>query len=254
MTDSRYEHMQALFTTKMAAYEEKLQKLSAQSPAPDLALLHKDFTEFKQFMLQALANFKSQSELLALGLDRHETAMRRKVLLVHGIPERRDEQLPDVVIKVFHDQMKLAELRKGNIHVCHRLGSSGRGSRPILVRFYMTEHRHLVWDNKKSLKGTGITISEFLTQLRHRAFMDARNHFGISNCWSVEGKIVIVAPDKTRHKIECISQLQELIVRFPLTPSKSSTPEPASDLNIPARITAEPEAKVQKKVRPARRR
>ncbi|KAF9414606.1 hypothetical protein HW555_007535 [Spodoptera exigua] len=243
------EVMQSLFKSRMDAYEDKLEKVSAaQSPTADLSSLQQEFMEFKEFVLRALNSFKSQIELLAQGYDRHETAMRRKVLLLHGVPEHRNEQVREVVGKVFSNEMKLAELGTSDIHVCHRLGSSSRSPRPILVRFFTTEHRHLVWDNKKLLKGTGITISEFLTQLRHRAFTAARKHFGLSNCWSVEGKIVIIAPDKSRHKIEPSTQLQELVARFPSGCSSGDVPVPV-DSSSPTRITAEPGARIQRRVR-----
>ncbi|CAH1640101.1 unnamed protein product [Spodoptera littoralis] len=243
------EVMQSFLTSRMAAYEDKLEKVSAAMPgSADLESLHLDYMEFKKFVLQAVANFKSQLELLMLGHDKHETAMRRKVLLVHGVPEHKNEQLREVVVDVLCNRMGLTELHKGNIHVCHRLGSSSRSPRPILVRFYTTEHRHLVWDNKKSLKGTGITISEFLTQLRHRSFIAARKHFGQTNCWTVEGRIVIIAPDKSRHKIESMAQLQELVVRFPPVSSGPDIPV-AVGPGSPSCTTTDLETKIPRKAR-----
>ena len=219
------EDLEQLFNSRMADYESKLRNVSAGSePAPDVAALSSEFAEFKTFVLQALSKFKSQIEMLSLGYDRHETLMRRKVLLFHGVAELPNERLTDVVHKVVTDQMSVPEFKKEWFHVCHRLGSSQGKTRPILVRLYTSEHRHLLWENKKALKGTGITISEFLTHTRHRTFMDARKHFGVPNCWSVEGRIVIVTPDGTRHKLESPGELRALVSRFPKAPGDASLP------------------------------
>lgn len=209
--------LEKLFSTRMRDYEEKLQKVStgAGSTQPDVSTLFREFHDFKSFVWQALSAMKSQIELLTLGLDRHETAMRRKVLLLHGLPEKPNERLHDVVNKVLTDQMKLTDVSMENLQVFHRLGSSQVKTRPVLIRFRDVEHRHIVWDNKTALKGTGITISEFLTKSRHQIFMAARSHFGTKQCWTTEGKISIILPDKSRRKIESLGELQHFISQYP---------------------------------------
>lgn len=211
------EKLEQLFSTRMRDYEEKLQKVTtgAGCAQPDITTLSREFHDFKSFVWQTLAAMKSQIELLTLSLDRHETAMRRKVLLLHGVPEISNEKLHEVVHRVLTDRMKLTDVSLDNLHICHRLGSPQAKTRPVLVRFHDVEHRHLVWDSKTALKGTGITVSEFLTKSRHRVFMAARTHFGIRQCWTVEGKISIILPDKSRRKIESLGELQHLISQFP---------------------------------------
>lgn len=212
------EDLEKLFGSRMRDYEAKLHKATTSSTSsPDIASISCEFSEFKAFVCQALTSLKTQIELLAAGFDRHETVMRRKVLLLHGVPEKENEKLSDVVRTLLSNQMKLTEVCKDSnvIHVCHRLGFSKLKTRPILVRFFRMEHRQLVWESKKVLKGTGVTISEFLTQVRHRIFTAARKHFGMSNCWSMEGKIVVICPDKSRRKFETASELHDLIAKFP---------------------------------------
>ena len=117
----------------MADYESKFKNVSSGSePAPDVTALSGEFAEFKTFIWQALSKFKSQIELLSLGYDRHETLMRRKVLLLHGVAELPNEKLIDVVHNVVTDQMSLPEFKKDWLHVCHTLGSSQGKTRPIL--------------------------------------------------------------------------------------------------------------------------
>lgn len=111
------------------------------------------------------------------------------------------------------------------------------------------EHRQLVWDSKKTLKGTGITISEFLTQARHRVFAAARKHFGMPNCWSMEGKIVIICPDKSRRKIETASELQDLFAKFPSTAADSEDFVQSEESGSPIAATTATPGKRSRKAR-----
>ncbi|KAJ8730930.1 hypothetical protein PYW08_002343 [Mythimna loreyi] len=241
------EDLEKLFGSRMQEYEAKLQKATTGTPSsPEIVSLASEFSDFKQFVCQALSNLKSQIEILAAGFDRHETVMRRKVLLFHGVPEKENERLPDVIHDILTNQIKLTELAKDSnvIHVCHRLGSKQQKARPILVRFFRMESRQLVWDSKKGLKGSGITISEFLTQTRHRVFMAARKHFGMLNCWSAEGRIVVVCPDKSRSKLETASELHALMVKFPY-----SSVDTRANVGSPIAATSAAPAKNVRKTR-----
>lgn len=212
------EELEKLFEARMHSYEDKLTKASAFS-APgttsNIEDLSREFAEFKAFILQSFSAMKTQIALLTHGLDRHETYMRRKVLLLHGIAETQNENPRSVVSEILTDKMKLSDISKENLLVCHRLGTSRSKTRPILVRFGNIDHRHIVWDHKTVLKGSGITISEFLTKSRHRVFMEARQHFGLNRCWTVEGRIVVMVSEKTRRKIETPAELRALKEEFP---------------------------------------
>lgn len=206
-----------MITTRMASIEERLDKAtsSAVPVYTDITSLSHEFTDFKTFVWKTLALFKSQLEFLSLGHERHEIHLRKKVLLFHGISDSKSEKIHDVIKKVIVDQVGLSEFTGDSIESCFRLGNNSNKPRPVLVRFKDLEFRQLVWDNKTSLKGTGITISEFLTKSRHNIFIEARRHFGMHNCWSSDGKIVILLPDKSRRKVELNSELQSLIIQFP---------------------------------------
>lgn len=171
--------------------------------------------------------------------------MRKKVLLFHGIPEKPNEKIHEAVLNVITTLMKIPDITPQHIKVCHRLGSSQGKTRPTLVRFFSMEQRHMVWDSKTSLKGSGITLSEFLTKARHRVFTSARKHFGIKNCWTLEGKIVILTPDHHRMKIECKSELDLLMTKFPsistveMDKPRSTEPSPVSK-NVTTKLPTKP--------------
>lgn len=220
------EHMEKLFNSRMCEYEDKLQRVTAGTPPihSDISSLSLDFSEFKTFVCQTFLHFKTQIESISSCLDRHETAMRRKVLLFHGIPEKRNENLNDSILHIISKQLKIVDVKLDHLEVCHRLGGTQGKTRPVLVRFSGMEYRRLVWDGKTSLKGSGITISEFLTKTRHQVFIAARKHFSINNCWSAEGKVIVLTPDKTRRTISTMGELETLIALFPAS-ACAATPE-----------------------------
>lgn len=214
---------------RMKDYEEKLQKISPASsqPHPDIAVLSQDFQNFKTYVWKTLSLFKSHIELSSLAFERHEAYLRKKVLLFHGVADNPNENLRVSIINILNANMSLPDVSVKDLQACHRLGASRETLRPVLVRFYDIQNRHLVWDSKTSLKGSGITISEFLTISRHNTFLKARKHFGLKNCWTSDGKIIILLPDKRRCKIETTSELQELVTKYP---SKDNVSEPANVL------------------------
>ncbi|KAI5639629.1 hypothetical protein NE865_07876 [Phthorimaea operculella] len=202
---------------RLESFEERLKKATASQSAvhEDLPALSREFSEFKTLVWQVLAKLKTQTELLALGQDRHETFLRRKVLLLHGIAETKNEKVEETILDILTNQMQLSDFTCSDLQSCHRLGAASSKPRPVLVRFRDLHHCRLVWDTKTSLKDSGIVISEFLTKSRHDVFMAARKHFGVRNCWSSDGRITILLPDKSRRKVETPNELQSLTAKYP---------------------------------------
>ncbi|CAH2098247.1 unnamed protein product [Euphydryas editha] len=79
--------------------------------------------------------------------------------------------------------------------------------RALVLKFRDVSLRDKVWNGKKNLKGTGITLSEFLTKDRHELFLEARRRFGITKCWTRGGTIYILGNDGTRHRINTKTDL-----------------------------------------------
>ncbi|CAG9790297.1 unnamed protein product [Diatraea saccharalis] len=111
------------------------------------------------------------------------------------------------------DKLKISEFTLKDIKRCHRMGQSKNTSdkpRPIIIKFEQAAIRDQVWFSKAKLKGSGTTISEFLTQSRRSTFIAAREIFGVNRCWTQEGIIHIFSPDNTRHRLTTIAELQSL--------------------------------------------
>lgn len=218
------------FTERMSKYEIDLKSAKASANTPDIAALAKDFSEFKSFVLSCFDMLKSQLDFLSRGLDKHEMGTRRKVLLIHGVPEATEEDPGDTIRSILQQKIDASSECLSDIRVTHRLGAKGTKTRPILVRFSTLKARQEVWELKKKLKGTGITASEFLTKPRHDVFIAARKHFGMENVWSTDGRIVLLLPDKKRVKVECMSELSPYTAKF----ASKETPSSADKGKQPA--------------------
>ncbi|KAJ8737053.1 hypothetical protein PYW07_000324 [Mythimna separata] len=105
--------------------------------------------------------------------------------------------------------------------------------RPILCKLRDVNLRDSIWFAKTRLKGTSITVSEFLTKSRHRLFMYAREKFGVNNCWSQQGLIYVLGFDGSRHRVNSMSDLDNImqvsdnvVSPVPSVPSSSPSPSP----------------------------
>lgn len=233
---SNLEEITKFFNAKMAEFDSKIVKLASSSSTDvvDIKSLSQDFDNFKNFVWKALSLLKNQTEILSLGVERHEAFLRRNVLLLHGVPEDQHEILVSKVSSIFTNQMGLTDFSNSHIEVCHRLGVLKSKARPVLIRFREIHQRDLVWTNKSSLKGSNLTISEFLTKSRHLLFMEARKAFGMTNCWSSYSKIIIRLPDKSRVIVEQMADLRKLLLKHPRQESEvRKVASPAVSTEVP---------------------
>jgi hypothetical protein len=218
------EELSSLFKARMTEFERSLQPSAAKEASPTVKSLAAEYSSFKAFVWKSLNIIKSQVDLVIAGLDRLDTHSRRKVLLLHGINEDNSEDVAKKTLEIFSDQMKLS-LGADVIEVCHRLGVKKNNARPVLIRFTTLEHRRQVWNSKTALKGSKVSVSEFLTKTRQEVFVAARGHFGIKRCWTADGTIVILLPNNSRKKILSMGELRQVIDMFPQRSKDASRKE-----------------------------
>ncbi|KAJ0169558.1 hypothetical protein K1T71_014743 [Dendrolimus kikuchii] len=165
--------LSATFAERMDTLESELHKGSATSTTT--SALATDFYNFKTFIVKSLRALQEQIDLIQQSVDQVEMRSRRKILLLHGVPEKAQENTAAVVTSIISERLKL------NINRCHRIGKSTSSKpRPILLKLTDVAIRSKIWSAKTQLKGSGVTLSEFLTKYRHDLFMRARQEFGIS--------------------------------------------------------------------------
>ncbi|XP_061716477.1 uncharacterized protein LOC133529694 [Cydia pomonella] len=219
------------FKQQMAEFQSSLSK--ADPASPTVASVSSSFAAFKEFVLKALDMLQKQVDLVTRQVDQIEIRSRRSMLLVHGIAEAESEDTAVLVVNAL--QATRDNLAAVDIKRSHRLGGrSGRDKKPrvVLVEFKDTAIRDDVWFNKVELKGSGVTLGEFLTKPRHAAFMEARERFGIRSCWTRNGDVYILGKDGVKHRANSITEVKSLpttlsaAVAAPAGPSVALSPTP----------------------------
>ncbi|KAJ2937526.1 hypothetical protein O0L34_g19031 [Tuta absoluta] len=228
------ENMSKLFTAQMARFESGRKV----SDIPD------DYAEFKSFVVTALESLHQQIDLLASEVDQQEIRSRRKMLLFHGVQESANQDSISEVLNLCQSSLGLADITTADINRTHRLGKPGNGKpRPLLVKFTSMVMRSKVWAAKTGLKGSGVTISEFLTKQRHGVFMAAREQFGVSKSWTRDGTIIVLTKDGSKRHITTMKGLEKIS-----SLRKSSQPEQqqkGSSGNPDTPVVALPKASAQ---------
>ena len=218
-----------LFTTKMSEFQHNLHKTASPVSTTSLAA---EFNQFKSLILSLMNTLQRQVEFLALELDRQEMRRRRKIVLFHGVPEQKSEDIKTNITGLIGKHLVLPNFSSSSIRTSYRLGRSSDKPRPIVVKFTDVSTRDMVWFAKGKLKGSGITQSEFLTKDRHDAFLEARHRFGVGKCWSRNGWIHIIGPDGSRHQVETKAEVISLSSTNSKSPVDQNTNTKATDKAI----------------------
>ncbi|XP_047027638.1 uncharacterized protein LOC124636317 [Helicoverpa zea] len=210
------------FTKKMDQLGAQIQ---AAGPVKDtVAKVAEEFRAFRELIYSVLGLLRKQIAECVSHIDTLEMRHRRKALIFQGLPEAEKEDCSSKIIHLLSSKLALRNITAANIKVAHRLGSPGKDHpRPILVRFSNLEVKSLIWKAKTGLKGSKISVKEFLTKTRQSVFTQARQHFGMRSCWTQDGVIVVKASDGTRHKITSMDELKPLLDKYPTKSSPSST-------------------------------
>lgn len=181
---------------------EESKKLNPGSSDPankPLTCLQEAFSLFQSMVMKELAQVKQRMDSMEDRQDRAEQYSRRNCLLFIGLEEgSRDDESAclDLVMDVIKNKLSL-ELSDHVVERCHRLGPKKQGRRrPIIVKFYSYRYRREVFSAKKSLAGTGVVITEFLTQNRMVVYSKAKEIHGPKNVWTSDGKIMIKVNDR----------------------------------------------------------
>ncbi|KAG7302625.1 hypothetical protein JYU34_012572 [Plutella xylostella] len=200
--------MMGQLNVRMASFEAQMNKAPASPSATGLAT---EFAAFRSFTVSAFNMLQKQVEMLARGMDHLDMRSRRKILLVHGIPEAKKEDVASTAVRVIAQHVAGPELFcTDDIARSHRMGRIGDKPRPILVKFKDLALRNNVWFAKAKLKGSGVTLSEFLTKPRHEAFMQARQRVGVKQCWTRDGCVVVLGADGKQHRIVSLAELDQV--------------------------------------------
>lgn len=132
-------------------------------------------------------------------IDQLEQYSRRNCLIFHGVAEKPDENVTDIVLDIMKHKLNV-NIEISAIDRAHRIGHPSRtaaqavkeGRRPIIVKFVSYLFRSMVFRAKRALKNTSTVITESLTNERQRVLKCAKEKFGPRNCWTQDGRIVVL--------------------------------------------------------------
>lgn len=205
------DQLKSMFRQEMDQLQDRINKTSSP-PSVTIPGLATDLASFRTFVMGALQLLQDQLQVISSEVDSMEMRSRRKILLLHGVPEDSKEDTAEIIVKTVVQKLKLNDFTKTAISRCHRMGRSTTGDkpRPILFKLQDIAVRSKIWFSKTSLKSTGITVSEFLTKSRHDTFMAARQHFGVSKCWTQDGCVFVIGADGVRRRINCLQELEKV--------------------------------------------
>ena len=101
--------------------------------------------------LQKNVNMSSTIESLKGCLDRQEQYSRRNCLLIHGLPESKNENTDELVIDTIKEKMG-EEIEKNEKDISHRLDAPKNNgkSRPIIRKCVRYKTRWRIFKNKKN--------------------------------------------------------------------------------------------------------
>ena len=138
-----------------------------------------------------VSSLKERTDLLEKKSGDSEQYSCRNCLLVHGVEEQEQENTDNIVLNVIKENLDIKLLVK-DLDRSHRIGKSNSKSkrRPVIVKFISYNKRREIFNNKKRLKSTGVSITESLTAGRMRQLKNARDRFGFNNVWSIDGRIM----------------------------------------------------------------
>ena len=147
---------------------------------------------------------------------------RRTNLLIHGIDEEENtdrnfkEDTDGKVVKIAHERLGLrADFVPKDISRSHRLGKRQNGKkRPIIVRFTSYRAKKMMFDKKKDLKNSGISITENLSPERYELYKKCWDIFGKENCWTLDGRINCLLQEQGgdgRRKLKIVTKDSDLV-------------------------------------------
>lgn len=183
-------------SSEFSSFQERMDRAERAQPShcrgSELEGIRADFSVFKKEIMSCFLRLEARVASVENRLDEADAYSRRNCLLVHGIVEDGNEVCTDVVLNFLNKAIKCSskfDIR--SIDNCHRLSGGTRkdSPRPIVVRFCSYLDRRCVFDSKKSLKGTGIVVSELLTRKRSGLLRKTKETFGKDRVWTRDGKI-----------------------------------------------------------------
>lgn len=158
-------------------------------------------------------SLKKINDQLKNDLDDLQQMSRNKNLRFFGVQKNPNENILEVILNIFNQNMKIKNVVQTDIKRCHRVPSKNIDAdkpRPPAILVRLTNAlRKKVMINKKFLKSTGIYVQEDLTRSRLSLLKSATEKFSRNSVWCREGNI-FVKYNNVVHKVFSEKSLREI--------------------------------------------
>ena len=112
-------------------------------------------------------------------VEKQEQYSRPNCLLLHGIPEKKQENIGQLCIKAINEHLDLA-INDKDTDRTHRIGNprnAGEKPRPIIIKLVRYKFRKKIVDSKQKVKGKKNAITESLTVTRMKKLNEVRESY-----------------------------------------------------------------------------
>lgn len=177
---------------------EKMKDVVESAVRAAMTAVNKELDRLRGEVARLSSGLQAVETKLAERLDDMEQYQRRNNLRIFGIEEVQGEDTDQLVNTLCKDKLGIV-LHEISVCRSHRVGKppgpaadGRRRHRPIIVRFTSYRDRRRVFNSKKLLKGSGITIKEDLTAHRLEVLKKAASIHGPTNTWTRDGRVLWV--------------------------------------------------------------
>jgi len=188
----------------LAAIQAVVEKAVKTAVEAALTTVYDTIKQLQADVSSLQERIKEIDERLVERTDELEQYQRRNNLRLFGVKESVSEDTDKLVISICRDKLGVV-LPAEAISRSHRVGrrqdaaaDGGKRPRPIIVSFTTYRTRRMVFQDKKKLKGTGVTIREDLTFRRQELYRTAVSRYGVKNVWTQDGRVLWVDKDGQR--------------------------------------------------------
>ena len=114
-----------------------------------------------KYLKEEVTDLRGKVDDIIAERDRYEQHSRRNCLIIHGIPENKNENTDVLAMEIIDTKMEI-KITQNDIDRTHRIGklkTNGK-PRPVIIKFVRYNDRKKVFSSKNLLKDSGVSITE----------------------------------------------------------------------------------------------
>lgn len=204
--DLKVSELHTYFESQMDKFRDEISKVKTPESivcdtemSTDMESLAARFSFFQstvknelQKITASVSQLKSSQENIKIQVGIMHVDRYRNKLLLHGVEEKRGEDLLSVASAIMQKHLKI-NIEKTEFNNCYRLSSrksttdNRKKPRPIAIEFLNAWRKTEVYRTKRLLKGTKLVITEMLPVDRLSLYRAIKSEY--KTCWTRDLKI-----------------------------------------------------------------